>query len=75
MIIHISRPGSPVSLQMQTAHIGTSQRFPRWMWRNTAFEGFVEWLKSFNAARKAEIMGGSLRAGISQVRLLLSLGG
>jgi erythromycin esterase-like protein len=45
------------------------------MWRNTAFEGFVEWLKSFNAARKAEIMGGSLRAGISQVRLLLSLGG
>jgi len=34
------------------------------MWRNTAFESFVEWLKDYNAARKAEAMGGSIRAGM-----------
>eukprot|EP00983_Pelagomonas_calceolata_P119702 1160630-Pelagomonas_calceolata.AAC.3 len=41
------------------------QRFPKWMWRNTAFAEFVEWLKGFNAARKAEVMGGSIRAAVT----------
>lgn len=40
------------------------QRFPRWMWRNTAFESFVEWLRRYNAAAKAEARGESLRAGM-----------
>ncbi|MEO8137597.1 MAG: erythromycin esterase family protein [Betaproteobacteria bacterium] len=27
------------------------QRFPRWMWRNTDFRDFLEWLRSFNLRR------------------------
>ncbi|HEX8338440.1 MAG TPA: erythromycin esterase family protein [Pyrinomonadaceae bacterium] len=30
------------------------KRFPRWMWRNTDFRDFVEWLRSHNAARPPE---------------------
>src|SRR5205814_6624613 len=26
-------------------------RFPTWMWRNEEVEGFVEWLRAFNAER------------------------
>ncbi|HEX8291984.1 MAG TPA: erythromycin esterase family protein, partial [Pyrinomonadaceae bacterium] len=30
------------------------KRFPRWMWRNTDFRDFVEWLRAHNAARPPE---------------------
>ena len=34
------------------------QRFPRWMWRNTAVVDFVDWLTAHNASRpKAERCG------------------
>ncbi|GGK98684.1 erythromycin esterase family protein [Deinococcus radiotolerans] len=29
--------------------LGDFQRFPRWMWRNTAVEAFVTWLRAHNA--------------------------
>jgi protein-L-isoaspartate(D-aspartate) O-methyltransferase len=28
------------------------QRFPRWMWRNTDFLAFIEWMRSYNAGRE-----------------------
>ncbi len=30
------------------------QRFPRWMWRNREFAGFVGWMREFNAGRDAD---------------------
>jgi erythromycin esterase-like protein len=34
------------------------KRFPRWMWRNTDFRDFVEWLRAHNAARPPESRAG-----------------
>jgi protein-L-isoaspartate(D-aspartate) O-methyltransferase len=28
------------------------QRFPTWMWRNLEMEGFIEWLRAYNASAK-----------------------
>lgn len=36
------------------------KRFPRWMWRNTDFRDFVEWLRSYNDSRPE----GSARVGV-----------
>jgi protein-L-isoaspartate(D-aspartate) O-methyltransferase len=36
-----ARPNAPPSFQ----------RFPTWMWRNTEFQSFVEWLHNYNATR------------------------
>ncbi|NID14627.1 erythromycin esterase family protein [Luteibacter yeojuensis] len=38
--------------------LGDFERFPRWMWRNTAVVAFVDWLATHNASRpKAERAG------------------
>ena len=34
------------------------QRFPTWMWRNDEFAGFIDWMKSHNAARDASDRAG-----------------
>jgi len=34
--------------------LGGFERFPRWMWRNRDVLEFIEWLRSYNAGRRAE---------------------
>uniref|UniRef100_UPI00356673A6 erythromycin esterase family protein n=1 Tax=Thioalkalivibrio sp. TaxID=2093813 RepID=UPI00356673A6 len=36
-----------------TAALADFERFPQWMWRNTAVVDFVEWLAAFNASHDA----------------------
>jgi erythromycin esterase-like protein len=36
------------------AALGSFNRFPTWMWRNTDVVGFVEWLRAYNDARPAD---------------------
>jgi erythromycin esterase-like protein len=45
-----------------TQALGDYARFPTFMWRNTIFQGFVDWLRKFNDAKtsndeKSEIFG------------------
>lgn len=39
------------------AALGTFDRFPRWMWRNTDFRDFAAWLRQFNLRRDAGAPG------------------
>jgi erythromycin esterase-like protein len=40
--------GSGTSDKSPREALSDFQRFPRWMWRNTVVEEFVEWMKSYN---------------------------
>lgn len=40
------------------ASLGEFERFPRWMWRNTAVLAFVEWLAAYNASRPRAMHAG-----------------
>jgi erythromycin esterase-like protein len=57
--------------------LGSFERFPRWMWRNTDVCDFIEWLRDYNlrAARKTGFYGldlyslnGSIHAVLSYLR-------
>jgi protein-L-isoaspartate(D-aspartate) O-methyltransferase len=48
------------------------RRFPTWMWRNTDVEAFVEWLRTWNAARPSEARAGFY--GLDLYNLNASLG-
>jgi erythromycin esterase-like protein len=34
------------------------QRFPTWMWRNTDFAGFIDWMRDFNTGRHSAARAG-----------------
>src|SRR3546814_10840812 len=45
-------------LPCQRDQVGTVQRFPTWMWRNTDVDAFIRWLRRHNEGGAPEEMAG-----------------
>jgi erythromycin esterase-like protein len=50
--------GQATDDEESTRALGGFERFPRWMWRNTDVNAFVEWLRNYNDALPAENRAG-----------------